>query len=62
MHIDDSLVKQAIEDRRHLHQHPELSGEEYETSAYIRERLESLGIEILDYQPPSVVGFVKGTE
>lgn len=62
MHIDDSLVKQAIEDRRHLHQHPELSGEEYETSAYIRERLESLGIEILDYQPPSVVGYVKGTE
>ena len=61
MHIDDSLVKQAIEDRRHLHQHPELSGEEYETSAYIRERLESLGIEILDYQPPSVVGYVKGT-
>ena len=56
MHIDNNLVKQAIEDRRHLHQHPELSGEEYETYTFIRNRLESLNIEILNYQPPSVVG------
>ncbi|KON85654.1 N-acyl-L-amino acid amidohydrolase [Sporosarcina globispora] len=61
MHIDDNLVKQAIEDRRHLHQHPEISGEEYETHTFIRNRLESLNIEILNYQPPSVVGYVKGT-
>ncbi|KGM44562.1 amidohydrolase [Neobacillus niacini] len=61
MYIDDSLVKQAIEDRRYLHQHPELSGKEYETHAFIRQRLESLKIEILNYQAPSVVGFVKGT-
>lgn len=61
MHIDNNLVKQAIEDRRHLHQHPELSGEEYETYTFIRNRLESLNIEILNYQPPSVVGYVKGT-
>lgn len=57
----ESLTKQAIQDRRHLHQYPELSGEEFETCEMIRERLERLGIEILDYALPSIVGFVKGT-
>ncbi|OZI10833.1 N-acyl-L-amino acid amidohydrolase [Bacillaceae bacterium SAS-127] len=60
--VDDHLIKQAIEDRRHFHQYPELSGEEYETSAFIRKRLESLNIERLNYEPPSVVGFIKGTK
>ncbi|MFP7476872.1 M20 metallopeptidase family protein [Terribacillus saccharophilus] len=58
----ERLVEQAIQDRRHIHQYPELSGEEYETGKYVRNRLEKLGIEILDFQPPSVVGFVKGTK
>lgn len=58
--LPDHLIKQAVEERRYLHQHPELSGKEYETSKYIRGRLEALGIEILNFQPPSVVGFVKG--
>ncbi|MBB6214222.1 amidohydrolase [Anaerosolibacter carboniphilus] len=59
---NEHLIRQAIKDRRYLHQHPELSGEEYETSRFIRNRLEALNIEVLDYQPPSVVGFVKGTK
>ena len=46
------LAEKAIEDRRHLHQYPEASGEEYETSEFIRKRLEELDIEILDYEPP----------
>ncbi|WP_153721625.1 M20 metallopeptidase family protein [Sporosarcina cascadiensis] len=57
----ESLAEQAIQDRRHLHQYPELSGEEYETCDMIRKRLEGLEIEILDYALPSIVGFVKGT-
>lgn len=60
--VDEKLVEQAVSDRRYLHQHPELSGEEYETCRFIRHRLESLHIEILDFQPPSVVGFVTGTK
>ncbi|KIY23369.1 MULTISPECIES: hypothetical protein [Mesobacillus] len=51
-------MKQAVEDLRYLHQHPELSGQENETSNYIRERLETLGIKILSFQPPSVAGDV----
>lgn len=30
------LVEQAIKDRRYLHQYPELSGQEYETSQFIQ--------------------------
>jgi amidohydrolase len=58
--LSEQLINQAVQDRRYLHQHPELSGKEYETSQYIRNRLESLEIEILDFKPPSVVGFIKG--
>ncbi|MGE8080140.1 M20 metallopeptidase family protein [Peribacillus loiseleuriae] len=61
MQVNEHLIRQAIEDRRILHQYPELSGEEFETSAFIRNRLEALHIEILDFEPPSVIGFVKGT-
>ncbi|KRF52564.1 N-acyl-L-amino acid amidohydrolase [Bacillus sp. Soil768D1] len=58
----NDLANRAVKDRRFLHQHPELSGEEYETNQFIRNRLEALNIEILDYQPPSVVAFIRGTE
>lgn len=41
-----SLLKQDFE---WLHAHPELSYEEYETTAYIRKRLTEAGVEILPY-------------
>lgn len=34
---------------RHLHRFPELSGEEIETSRYLKERFRSLGADIVDY-------------
>ena len=55
------LTEWAIKHRRYLHQHPELSGQEFETCRYIRNELTKLGIEILDYKAPSTVGFVPGT-
>jgi amidohydrolase len=48
---------------KHLHQHPELSFHEYETTAFIKAHLESLGIEILDIGlETGVVGLLKGAE
>lgn len=47
--IKDTAKKFAprlIEIRRHLHAHPELSGEEYQTSAYIAGVLSSYGLNI----------------
>jgi amidohydrolase len=55
------LTEWAITHRRYLHQHPELSGQEFETCRYIRNELTKVGIEILDYKAPSTVGFVPGT-
>jgi len=43
-----NLESELIGIRRHLHQHPELSDEEYETTAYIRSRLEQAGIRIVE--------------
>ncbi len=39
-----SVLDETIQLRRHLHQHPELSGQEHETLAFIRSRLHQLSI------------------
>jgi amidohydrolase len=38
------IYNHVIENRRHLHAHPELSFCEYETSAYVKARLDEMGI------------------
>lgn len=43
--LSEEIQPEIIEIRRHLHAHPELSYEEYETSRYVAERLKSFGIE-----------------
>jgi len=58
----ESLTKRAIDDRRYLHQYPELSGQEFETSKFIRNRLMELNIDILSFGPPSVVALIKGSK
>ena len=40
--------EELAEIRPYIHQHPELSGQEYQTTAFLRERLEELGIRILE--------------
>lgn len=63
------LVKKLANDYRglqlehfhHLHAHPELSFEEYETSAYIKERLTGLGIRLQEgIRGTSVAGILEG--
>lgn len=46
--------------RRHLHQHPELSFEEYETAAYVAEQLRELGIPFESMAGTGLVGLIKG--
>lgn len=38
------LKPKLIEWRRHLHQNPEIGLEEWKTSAFVRERLEEMGV------------------
>lgn len=40
----ESVLEEVIEIRRHIHQNPELSFEEYKTSAFIAEQLDKWGI------------------
>lgn len=47
---------QMIADRRHLHEHPELSGQETETVAYITRALEELGMSIHVIPNGGVIG------
>jgi amidohydrolase len=49
-------IEQAVEWRRHLHAHPELSFQEHETAAFVEERLRSFGgLELERPTPTSVV-------
>jgi amidohydrolase len=45
----------VIQDRRHLHRFPELSFQEYETSAFVKSRLDAMGI---SWQPIANTGIV----
>ncbi|HEU0165477.1 MAG TPA: amidohydrolase, partial [Thermomicrobiales bacterium] len=40
----DEILPGVIADRRWLHEHPELGFQEYETAAFVAQRLESLGV------------------
>jgi amidohydrolase len=42
------VLEEVVENRRHLHRHPEVAFGEHATSSFIRERLAGLGIEVLD--------------
>jgi amidohydrolase len=46
--------------RRHLHSHPELSFEEYETSAFIKRELDTLGVSYETLANTGVVALIKG--
>lgn len=56
-----AIWKEMIGWRRHLHQFPELSFQEYETSTFVEEKLRSFGnIEVSRPTKTSVMGIVKG--
>lgn len=46
MVLDDNIWEKVLEIRRHLHQNPEISMQEYETASYIEETLSVLGVQI----------------
>ncbi|MCA5005368.1 M20 metallopeptidase family protein [Sphingobacterium bovistauri] len=51
---------ETVEIRRHLHRNPELSFEEYNTSAYVKTTLEKLGIPYQSMANTGVVGLITG--
>jgi amidohydrolase len=51
-----------VDIRHHLHENPELSYKEFETSAYIRDRLSEYNIEHRTMAETGVVGLIKGKD
>jgi amidohydrolase len=51
---------ETIDIRRHLHAHPELSYKEFQTSAFVQEKLKGLGIPYEIKATTGVVGLIKG--
>lgn len=59
----DQLEQKVIDWRRHLHQNPELSNREFETSKYIARHLKSLGLEVqTGVAHTGVVALLKGAK
>lgn len=46
--LAENLAPRLIEIRRHLHSHPELSGQEYQTAAYVAGVLSSCGLQVTE--------------
>ncbi|NCJ05906.1 amidohydrolase [Synechococcales cyanobacterium C] len=62
-HLTETLTPRLIEIRRHLHCHPELSGQEYQTSAYVAGVLSSCGLQVQEgVGKTGVVGELKGQD
>ncbi len=59
--LAEQLHPEVIAIRRHLHTHPELSFNEYETSAFVQKKLTEYGIPFQNgVADTGVVGFIKG--
>lgn len=60
--IATSFKDKIVEHRRHLHAHPELSFCEYKTAAFIKDRLDEMGIPWQAMADTGVVGLLKGEQ
>ena len=56
------VEEKIIDMRRHLHENPELSSQEFETQEYIMEQLDELGIPYEKVGTTSLVGHIKGAK
>ena len=56
------MAEELVAMRRHLHQYPEASMQEFETSAYVKKQLDAMGVEWVAAGPTGVVGIVKGSQ
>jgi len=58
--LSKKYSEEFIQIRRHLHQHPELSYHEFETSKFVQQKLSELGIKYEVLATTGVVGMIKG--
>jgi amidohydrolase len=58
--LANDIHSDVIENRRHLHAHPELSFHEYETSSFIKGRLDEMGIPWQVIADTGIVALIEG--
>jgi amidohydrolase len=59
--ISKEIAAESVATRRHLHQHPELSFQEYQTARFVADRLKELGLEPQEgVANTGVVALIKG--
>lgn len=58
--LAEKFHSEMVEIRRHLHRHPELSYQEFETTEFIIEELKNLGIEVDRPLETGCVGVIRG--
>lgn len=60
--LDREVIDYLINARRHIHEYPELSFEEYETAKYIEKELDAMGIPHRRSNKTGVIADIKGKE
>ena len=60
--LANDIYPEVIEDRRHLHRYPELSFQEYETAAFVKARLDEMGIPWQPMATTGVMAIIKGDQ
>ncbi|SDN12216.1 amidohydrolase [Daejeonella rubra] len=60
--LANQIHSDVVANRRHLHANPELSFHEYETSAYVAQKLDELGIEYKKMANTGLVALIKGAK
>jgi len=58
--LSKKLYPEVVAHRRHLHQHPELSFQEYETSSYIKKQLQNMEIAYEEVAGTGIAGIIEG--
>ena len=59
--LSEEYFSEVLEIRRHIHKNPELSFQEFETSAYIKQKLDEYGISYTDgYVKTGILGKIEG--
>ena len=58
--LAEKYHQQFVEVRRHLHAHPELSYEEFETSRFVQEQLNAMNIPFQVMATTGVIGLIEG--
>lgn len=59
--LADQIFSGVVDDRRHLHANPELSFQEYQTSAFVAAKLDALGVPYQKMADTGIVAIIKGS-